>query len=259
MVPGKKAKTNSKNWGKKNTKNYSTPFAYHDARHLYRHNTIYNLNHTHLHIYIDTYRYTRYHFYVICTFLAAQAGNQVLIKTLETEDATSGAMDSFMFLGELGPRNNWDPEMLRSTWTPGYPFNRFSSIDFFAFCFFWAPFSEPLAGVHVKTKAYPTRPTTFQTSENNCTASGMCEYGIMEWPIRIQASICAEWPSGFTTQCMSLRFGIAALAMFFVAFAQRRRDARDAADAVDAAPSGCILTCGAELAAPWRTDVERGS
>lgn len=48
--------------------------------------------------------------------------------------------------------------------------------------------------------------------------------------------------------CMSLRFGIAALAMFFVAFAQRRRDARDAADAVDAAPSGCILTCGAELA-----------
>ena len=200
MVPGKKAKTNSKNWGKKNTKNYSTPFAYHDARHLYRHNTIYNLNHTHLHIYIDTYRYTRYHFYVICTFLAAQAGNQVLIKTLETEDATSGAMDSFMFLGELGPRNNWDPEMLRSTWTPGYPFNRFSSIDFFAFCFFWAPFSEPLAGVHVKTKAYPTRPTTFQTSENNCTASGMCEYGIMGWPIRIQASICAEWPSGFTTQ-----------------------------------------------------------
>lgn len=41
--------------------------------------------------------------------------------------------------------------------------------------------------------------------------------------------------------CMSLRFGIAALAMSFVAFTQRPKDAT-------AAPQGCILACGAELA-----------
>jgi len=41
--------------------------------------------------------------------------------------------------------------------------------------------------------------------------------------------------------CMSLRFGIAALAMSFVAFTQRPKDAT-------AAPEGCILACGAELA-----------
>lgn len=138
----------------------------------------------------------------------------------------------------------------------------------FAFCFFWAPFSEPLAGVHVKTKAYPTRPTTSQTSENNCTASGMCEYywdnAGMAKESRLQFVPVPSGPVASTLQhqprCMSLRFGIAALAMFFVAFAQRRRDdAADAADVVHAAPSGCILTCGAELAAPWRTDIERGS
>ncbi|CAK9067148.1 unnamed protein product [Durusdinium trenchii] len=44
--------------------------------------------------------------------------------------------------------------------------------------------------------------------------------------------------------CMSLRFGIAAIAMFFVAMSQRPRGVAS----TDAQNEGCILACGAELA-----------
>lgn len=84
----------------------------------------------------------------------------------------------------------------------GLPFYPFFFHRFFCILFFLA-FSEPL-GVHVKTKAYPTGPTTSQTSENNCTASGFFVNitGIMGWQKNPGFNLCrvAQWLQHFTTQ-----------------------------------------------------------